>query len=61
MNISDSKFINNAKTILSKDNRPLRLSAIFNDNGKWKIKILYLDTFEFQVLNYSEETILKLI
>jgi hypothetical protein len=49
------------KTILSKQNRPLRLSAIFNENGKYFIKILYLDTFEFQVLNYSEETILKLI
>jgi hypothetical protein len=49
------------KTILSKQNRPLRLSAIFNDNGKYFIKIIYLDTLEFQVLNYSEETILKLI
>jgi hypothetical protein len=49
------------KTIISKDSRPLRLSAIFNDNGKWKIKIIYLDNLEFQVLNYSEETILKLI
>jgi len=49
------------KTIISKDNRPLRLSAIFNDNDKYFIKIIYLDTLEFQVLNYSEETILKLI
>ena len=49
------------KVITSKNNRPLRLSAIFNDNGKWKIKILYLDTFEFQDINYSKETILKLI
>jgi hypothetical protein len=49
------------KTILSKQNRPLRLSAIFNENGKYFIKILYLDTFEFQVIKYSEENILKLI
>ncbi len=49
------------KTIISKDSRPLRLSAIFNDNGKWKIKIIYLDTLEFQDITYSEETILKLI
>ena len=49
------------KIIISKEGRPLRLSGVFQENGIYYIRFKYLDNDEYQVVKYSEETILKLI
>jgi len=47
------------KIKISKEGRPLRLSAVYSENGKYFIKYVYLDTMEYKTIPYSDEVMLK--